>query len=800
MKKLPFLLLVFVCTIQLAAQNKVEKALQTLSEKYPQEKIYLQYTKGSYIAGDQIWFKAYVFEGYNRSAISTSLHLVLYNDKKQIISRKFIPLFQGEGKGDFILSDSLPEGVYYIRAYTQWMLNFSESFQYIHSFPVYNPASPKKLVADTLAAWKANAFAEGGFLIEGVNSRIAVRLRSDGVLPQKWTGYVIDSGKPAEKISTFNSLDKNIGFFFLVPEKNKKYQVVIEDDRKRKQTIDLPEVKTTGISLQVNGNKGQVHYSMRYKSEPQTAISCTIVGTMNNIMVYKAQAKIDAQGVAANIPTEILINGILQLTILDTAGTVLAKRLCFVEPTELKINEPSFSRIYFNKNPRDLNTFEVLKDTSSIYYDVLVLDGSAPNYLAENNILTSFWLSSDLTGKIDNPARYLGYDGDAIALDALLISEEWQRFRWEDIIAGKFPDIKYKPSPYISYRGTAFGKGSIAANAELNLIFKYSDSSSAFSQVKTDSRGNFELSNLGFEDAVKVYYQLNNKNAVARDLKVSFESLNNTADYQSPLPASGYTMVARNPKDVLRPDIARAVQARDNFKMSEIKIKDLEEIKIIAKKKSPSEELNEKLTSPMFRSMNETVLDFVNDNKGAFGYSNIIQYLQGRVAGLQVENRNGNFVPIIRGSVAAIYLNEMQVDASMVSTIPVSDVALVKVLKSGFVGGSSGGGTAIAIYTRRGDTKAANENEATASLNNSILNGFDRTVAFSFPDYKDPSMRPIQKDTRDVLYWEPNLEVDAAKTIPIKFFNNDDAKNIRVIIIGFSKDDDTPLFYNEIIK
>ena len=133
----------------LFAQNKAEQALQTLSEKYPQEKVYLLYNKENYVAGENMWFNAFVFEGYNRSVISTSLTLELYNSKKTLINRKNIPLFDGEGQGSFALPDSLPEGLYYVRGYTQWMLNFDEAFQYMHSFALYNTTSPQKLVPDS---------------------------------------------------------------------------------------------------------------------------------------------------------------------------------------------------------------------------------------------------------------------------------------------------------------------------------------------------------------------------------------------------------------------------------------------------------------------------------------------------------------------------------------------------------------------------------------------------------------------------------------------------------------------------
>ena len=52
----------------------------------------------------------------------------------------------------------------------------------------------------------------------------------------------------------------------------------------------------------------------------------------------------------------------------------------------------------------------------------------------------------------------------------------------------------------------------------------------------------------------------------------------------------------------------------------------------------------------MFRSMNEQVFDLVNENQDAQGSQNILQWLQGRVAGLTFQmDSSGNYVPYMRG-------------------------------------------------------------------------------------------------------------------------------------------------------
>ncbi|HTN08976.1 hypothetical protein [Agriterribacter sp.] len=799
-RKLLLCLLLLSSAGYLLAQDKAEQALQTLLEKYPQEKLYLLYNKESYVAGENMWFNAFAFEGYNRSAISTNLTLELYNSKKALISRKQVPLFEGEGQGSFALPDSLPEGLYYVRGYTQWMLNFDEAFQYMHSFRLYNTASPQKLIPDSLAAWTAAAFPEGGTFIEGLSSKVAVRLSSPGVLPENWSGYVIDAAKPSEKIASFTALDRNVAVFSILPEKEKKYQVIVQDKKGKKQTIALPPAQPSGVSLQVNSTNQAIFYSLQFKNMPAGAKGYKIIGTMNNVLVYKANINKISPEIASAIPADKLINGVLRLTVFDGSENVVAERVCFVQPQQLNTGRPSFPPLYLSSTPRGVNGFDILADSNYLKYTVLVMDGGVHDYLDNDNILTSLWLTSDFTGHIHAPARYFDADADPVALDALLISEKWKRFDWRAVIDGKFPEIRYTPEPYISYKGTVYGGGGIVANETVNLIFYFADSTTQIHQVTTDAKGSFDLKNLIFEEPLKVYYQVNNKKIAPKDVAVTFESLNKVVPYKEPLPPGGYILVKRPPNDKIQADVARALINRNNQKKADEKFKTLEEVKIVAQGKSNKEKLNEKLSSGMFRSMNENVFDFVNENQDAMSYQNILQWLQGRVAGLQVQMQGGDYVPIIRGSRVELYLDEMRVDPGMISSLPVSNIAMVKVIKGGFVGGvGGGGGSAVAIYTRRGDTQASNAQKP-PSLNSGVLAGYDKVLPFYEPDYKDAAVKRIEKDSRDALYWNPAVMRDGTKPVQIRFYNNDDAKSIRVVIIGFSKDEDIPLFYNDIFR
>ena len=125
--------------------------------------------------------------------------------------------------------------------------------------------------------------------------------------------------------------------------------------------------------------------------------------------------------------------------------------------------------------------------------------------------------------------------------------------------------------------------------------------------------------------------------------------------------------------------------------------------------KSPKEILNDQYATGMFKTTDGTVFDIQNENVQA--YFNILDWLEGRVAGLQVfVSRSGIRVPVIRGSVATIFVDEMRMDASFLNTLSVNDIAMIKVIKGPFAGaiGNGGGGT-IAIYTIKGDDEEEEE-------------------------------------------------------------------------------------------
>jgi len=799
MKNIFFLLL--ISSVQpLLSQTKLEKAITNLEDHYEQEKVYLLTDKLQYVAGDQIWFKSFVFDGYNRSALSTTLFVELYNSDKKLIDWKTILLTNGEGSGDFKLKENLPEQIYFVRAYTPYMTNFNDDFQIVKTIPIYNPNATETLELAKNSNWSAKVFPEGGTFINGMATKFAVRLSSDTSLPESWTGKIVDTQNPNVSITTFTSFDKNVASFKITPALGKKYQAIIQDKAGKSQTIDLPPVADSGVNLEVSSSKDGIKYSLKGVNLKQQLQNYKIVGTLNNHLVYKANISKLTNDISSLIPTKISNgnNGVLQLAIFDEQENLVAKRLCFIKPNNLKVEKAEIIGQNLKPTPRAFNSIDLSPESVFKNYTVVVSDDDGSNNPEEENILSGLWLTGDFTSKIDAPAQYFSTNANSEALDALLISENWKRFDWNSLLSGTSPTIKTNAQKFLSYRVKPIKNNALLVNTNVNLVLKLGKNEATINPFKTDQNGYIYLNNLSNDEPLHVSLFVNSDNSKESNtdnLFVTVEPLVNPTEFKGNFPGTKYKLVKTAENKKISPAISRAINTQKNIKKTENADVQIEEVKLVGKKQDPKEELNKQLSSGMFTSMNSTIFDFVNEDQNAAGSSNILDWLQGRVAGLTFQrDASGVNVPYIRNSQAKLYLDEVLTDASMIASLPTSNIAMVKIIKDGGLIDN-----AVAIYTMKGNLKPKSNEKQSPNTNLSVIKGYDKPSEFPVEMLDDDAPTKIENDTRETLYWNPNL-FDSDYVPPrIKFYNNDSAKQFKVLIISFDEDDNL-LYDKKILK
>ena len=112
----------------------------SLMERIPKEKLYLHLDKPFYGAGEKIWFKGYLVNAITHQDNAQSNFIITeqINRCDSIVERKKIRRDSLGFHNAFTLPATLPAGDYYLRGYSNWMLNEDPDFFFSRNIKIGN--------------------------------------------------------------------------------------------------------------------------------------------------------------------------------------------------------------------------------------------------------------------------------------------------------------------------------------------------------------------------------------------------------------------------------------------------------------------------------------------------------------------------------------------------------------------------------------------------------------------------------------------------------------------------------------
>lgn len=115
------------------------------------EKIYIQTDRQVYFTNDTIWFKCIVASAFNHkpTTLSGVLCVELIAPTERIAQKKLIKLNGGIGSGFICIDADAYEGIYQLRAYSQWNLNFGADFIFAEYLTVIANTKQKDIMPIT---------------------------------------------------------------------------------------------------------------------------------------------------------------------------------------------------------------------------------------------------------------------------------------------------------------------------------------------------------------------------------------------------------------------------------------------------------------------------------------------------------------------------------------------------------------------------------------------------------------------------------------------------------------------------
>lgn len=785
-----FLLTLAVLTVK---AQEPPALLDKWANEVPIEKLYLHYDRSGYFPGQTIWFKAYVYAGYLPSSQSTSLYVELIDAGNKVINRQVYPIFGGFARGQVDIPDTVQQTSLAIRAYTLAMLNHDPSFIYRKIIPVFNKNGQGNSFPKLPAATRMEFFPEGGNFVAGLSNTLAFKITDGAGFPLSGSGKIIS--EDGSLVSTFTTLHDGMGYVDIAPATGSGYHAILDNDPGMvRHPLPLPSDKGVVLRL-LSADKARQFEILQHTDDPDY-MAAYIVGQMQHRIVFRSNLGEATRGeITGTVKTGELPSGIMQVTVFNREGLPLAERLTFINNQEY-IQEGTLEVDTLGLSQRAYNRMTLsLPGTVVGSFSVSVYDADFDDHAARTeNIFSGLLLTSDLRGYVHNPAYYFSSENDTVreALDLLMMTNGWRRFEWNKLSEISNRKKGHADPGFIRLSGKVLLEGTKKpfADRQLMAFIVTADSSRQLEVVTTDAEGRFNMDSIVYFGRARILFS-DTRGRKSRFIDVELDGDSLTRQFELPplawddLPNDQ----ARRLLDAKKmKDEYEAILKADGTMLGEVVIK--------GKKKSKMEEFEEKYVSGLFSGEALRKLDFLEEDLGP--YANIFEFLRMRVPGLTVIEPNtidsdgpAEYTIMFRQSASisglgsipmTIFLDEVQISADVVASIPANQIALVK-LYSSFVGApGSGAGGALAIYTKRGA-------DLLKSLPNSgdmiVTAGYSVTREFYSPDYS--VKQPFRPDQRITLYWNSGLIAAGVNSkLPIRFYNNDRTKRFRVIIEGMT--------------
>lgn len=780
----------------------VEEKLKNYELKNTPEKIYIHTDKPYYALDGSIWYSVYLVNGitHEKNLKSWVVYVELVTDTDSIIAKKKLFTNNISVAGDFKIGKNWKTGNYLIRAYTSYMQNHNQDYFFQKEInildskekPILNKTTDSlNIINANLGVIKPNLnfYPEGGYLIDNVRSKIAIKIKNEIYANAKLSGVIVD--EQDNLISEFKTVEFGLGAISLSPEPNKSYFAKL-DVNGAEYSYKLPKSLPTGYALNVT-TRGN-YLMIDAKSTTTNGLSNSyLVAHQRGKLIYNNFETENKKAYSIKCPIDQLKDGVVHITLFDGIGNPVSERLVFISNPQNKLNvEITKSKDVLEKRKQikiNLNVKDNNDQNITSHLSMSVRDLSAfPHNTQSENIKTWLLLNSDLRGEIKNPGYFFDKENDhkrSYLLDLVMLTHGWRRFTWNELLfKTKKPDA-FPVEKGIMFSGTTknLNKPYTAIQTETRLSFLGPTISQEPIQ-KTDLLGRFSYGPFIFPDSIQILIEsrltnFNSKNIKDRNVLIFLNQNNKSPE------------VKRN--IVLKNKIDSETQLANFLKMTEYinqinaefneKTQHLNEIVILAKKDEKISERNKEMNARADHGSARNRIDLENEN--ILGSETIFDFLYS-IPGVRVINNDIS----IRGSNGSptVLLDNLIIDMDFLSTIDITTISFIDVLtapEAGRYANSSNG--VLAVYTKTGSSSKSSNVKRKPGIIDFTADGFYTAREFYAPDHINGIEELSKADIRTTLHWEPQIILNDNTGKEITFFSSDTQGDFLIEIEGISE-------------
>ncbi|MFD2826820.1 hypothetical protein ACFSYG_10060 [Leeuwenhoekiella polynyae] len=642
-------------------------------------------------------------------------------------------------------------------------------------------------------------FPEGGDLIAGISSELGFKAIGYDGLSRKTSGTVIDQN--GVKLADFKSNALGMGSFRLKALSDTlSYFAKLEQQDTSSLLIPLPKVKASGSTLSVNDLGG----GMQVNVFSNTFTNDTLVLQVRSRgqLLYELKEPLRDGMLSALFPVSKLPFGILEISLLDKHSTKMARRLYFnrkgQKALKLAIETEKLRYAPREKLKLQLNVTDENDNPTPAKASVLIVDKNQLGKEAESraNILSYFFLESELRGTVEQPGFYFKNDTlQAKELDKLLLTQGWASYKYDTIHASR----QFLPEPELLLSGTVsapLNKHKRIAGVKLTLMSF--DEGFFVREQLSDSLGRF-----GFTiDALSGGYQ----NLLIQTSKQSGKN----KDYNL------YLSRPKKPSIELRQQEQFALVDTTIVKAAEQKIAKqrvlleaapfggediaLDAVLVSSYTMTPQrQEVADVYGMPDVVIAGKAIQE--KEKKWSYGlYSVLLFNFPDKI---NIVRKNGELRAEVNFSETTLVIVDGQPvtewSYNLIPYMPVSEIESFEIIE--YAKNFSSlyqevhpfasplevpvWGHVIAIYTYGGNGLFAAERPK--GIIKERVQVFSEPEAFYTPKYDtQQTLHTNNPDLRSTLYWEPNLEIDESGMAEVEFYNPDNTGTMLILVEAVS--------------
>lgn len=752
--------------------SSVVKDLDQYRMQRLQEKLFVHTDKDVYLAGEICWFKIYsVDAGTNQPLdLSKVAYLEWLDSGNRPVLQAKAGLDSGTGDGSLYLPLTIRTGNYKLRVYTSWMKNFGADWFFEKTITIINTRrSAEAPAAPQGPQYTVSFFPEGGNLVENIPGRVAFRIADQYGRGAECTGVITeDEQDTLVRVNTFNF---GMGSFVYTPRPGHHYRSIFRlGDGTAINTL-LPTAAREGVVMNVTP-EGKDFLRVNVQSTTDNATLYLVAHTRQSV---KQALGVILRGGKTSflIGRDVLGEGVSHLTLFDAARQPVCERLVFKQPArkmQLAVQTDKSSYATREKITLRLTAEDQERRPLDANCSLSVFLADSLQQVTPDHILPYLLLASDLKGRIESPDYYFSHPADEQAMDNLMMTNGWRRFRWDDVLRHKSAAFEYPPE----FNGTVITGKMVDAktgSAAPKMVLAYLSvpgTRTQFTVARTDEDGRLKFELKDFYGSQEMILQTH-----PLDSQFKVEIANPFSEEYTRTPFTPYTVPQRYESDLSDRNTAMQVLNRyGGVRLKQFRV--------------PITDTGAFFYRPDYAYLLDNYVRFTT----------MEEVLREYVTLMLVKRKNGHFhLPLYNLSFEnGPFENDPLI---LLDGVPIFDIdrlmaldplkirKLETVQRRYFLGTASFEG--ILNWTSyKGDLAGYILDPHAVVVD---YPGLELDREFYSPSYATPDEKATHlPDFRNVLYWAPAVSTGAGTKKPLSFYSSDLPGKYLIVVEGLAKD------------